>query len=348
MKGIVIGLLFVFQSVAWSTTETVVTIPQNGSLENGLQKALEEAKIRFPNHAFWVGYGIEVMLPEHDTVMGAQHVNIQGTINSGRKGPTLGELITGEPEPRIFVGDNKTVQNRAKQALADLNAAPQKLYPQQVAILFRMPAGAASLNTASDICYSSYSIHFDLESLPLIWVGDGDAQQSLALLEKLYGAEHSRNFKPVLVSAIGMHRPLPEANAFLKSVLASHDSEDVRATAIEALSYVRDAGALNALVQTAKSDPSMEMRTTAIEQLAEWNDPKALAVVREIAETPSTEELQQVAMQALSESNDGLSSVIEIAKHGKNAQTRRMAIEILGDSDDTRARKALIEILEGT
>src|SRR5262249_10816516 len=152
----------------------------------------------FPNHAFWVGYGIEVMLPGHDTVLCARNVNIQGMIRTGRKGPTLGELITGEPSPHLFASENKTVQQKAQEALADLNSDIKRLYPQSVAFLFRMPSGATNLNAASDIAFSSYSLQFDLENLPLIFVGDAEQEQSLELLERLFGTVHSKDHKTAL------------------------------------------------------------------------------------------------------------------------------------------------------
>jgi HEAT repeats len=340
-------LLFLFQTTASPAPETVVTLPQNGSLEKGIQNAFEQAKSRFPNHAFWVSYGIEVLLAEHETIAGSQHLCIRGTMRFNHQGLTLGELVTGERDPHLIASDSKTVQERAQQALAELNAVPKKLCPQSVAILFRMPAGATNLNAASDIAYSSYSLHFEMEGLPVIWVGKAENQQSEALLESLFGMLRSKDLKPILVSAIGMHRPLPAADAFLKNVLTSRETEEIRSEAISALATIKDGAALNTIIQVAKSDQSLETREQALEELSEWNDPKALSVVREIAENGTSEDLQETAMDALSESGDGVSALIQIAKHGKDIRTRRMAIEKLGDSENETARKALIEILEG-
>jgi len=137
--------------------------------------------------------------------------------------------------------------------------------------------------------------------------------------------------------------------ALLTEIAEGHREADVQREATESLGHaapVREArSALERLVRT---HPRHDVRREAIEALSELIPPDSGSVFLEsVVQGDNAADLQIAALEALAEMKGAasLDVILEAARAHPNRQVRRKAIELLGESDDPRARAMLERIL---
>ena len=353
----------------------VVRHPRPGdALGTRVEWARREAAVRGYKKGFWAAYGIERMT-EEDSHIGTFHFGSRET------GLTLGEVIAGKRlVGRLAASQN--IRTTAREALDSLErkAGPAKMIRRDVALLFRFKD--ASRPGPEAVGISDLDIAFDLEGLPLVWLGGAPDDESLSLVRTLYDAGGGEELRKDLVAAAGVHDMPALVIPFLDAVLKSRESDEVRKNAAFWIGQQGGPSALNILRGTARTDPSVEVRKgavfalsqveleAAVDELIElartagngdvrheavfWlgqrASKKAEAALVGFADKDADPEVQEQAVFALSQLPDGqgVEPLIRIARTHPNPHVRTKAIFWLGECDDPRALKVLIEIVKGS
>ena len=171
--------------------------------------------------------------------------------------------------------------------------------------------------------------------------------QAASTLERVVFEDPDGGVQREAVESLGR---LPEALALarLERVLNDHPSDRVRREAVESVAHFPDEVGLPLLIAAAERDPSRAVRREAIEQLARSVTRQAADTLAGIA-SDDRDGLTRHALEALLDMKDGagVQTVIEIARTHPNVTVRKLAIRELGDSDDPRAHRALLDIIKG-
>ncbi len=137
--------------------------------------------------------------------------------------------------------------------------------------------------------------------------------------------------------------------ALLTQIAEEHREADVQREATESLGHaapVREAR--TALERLVRTHPSKQVRREAIDALSELMPQDSGTVFfQSVVQGDNEADLQITALEALSEMKGAaaLDVILEAARAHPNRQVRRKAIELLGESDDPRARAMLERIL---
>jgi HEAT repeat protein len=135
----------------------------------------------------------------------------------------------------------------------------------------------------------------------------------------------------------------------LTQIAERHRESAVQREATESLGHaapVQDARA--ALERLVRTHPRSDVRREAIEALSELIPPDSGSVfLQSVVQGDNDGDLQMAALEALAEMKGAasLDVILETARAHPNRQVRRKAIELLGESDDPRARAMLERIL---
>jgi beta-lactamase regulating signal transducer with metallopeptidase domain/HEAT repeat protein len=147
-------------------------------------------------------------------------------------------------------------------------------------------------------------------------LGEHEDRRIIELLTKIAEGHREPDVQREATESLGHAAPVREARTALERLVRTHPSKDVRREAIETLSELipQDSGAVffGSVVQ-GNNDADLQM--TALEALSDMKGAAALDVI------------------------------LEAARAHPNRQVRRKAIELLGESDDPRARAMLERIL---
>src|SRR5579864_464079 len=224
----------------------------------------------------------------------------------------------------------------------------------------------------------------DFAGLPLYWLEDVKAEQSVDLLAELASkpdGETDSGRKPPqrqAVMAIAMH-DTPAADQALEKLMqrgqplrtrenvafwlgvergkkgadlllkyGKDDPDDgFRRKVTFALSQNKDPEALPGLISMARNDPSPGVRSQAIFWLAQIGGRKEAEQITAAIENDPETEVKKKAVFALSQMHDGsgVPLLISLARTNKNPVVRKQAIFWLGQSHDPRALDFLEEIL---
>jgi hypothetical protein len=337
--------------------QTVVHSPQtSGSLEQQVTWAQNEAKVREYKTGYWIGYNIQRLMEEN---------SFTGTFNSDEKRnhPSLMEIIFGlhkSDSPKYNTG------------------ASHQMVKKDVGILFHF-AGTGS-SSIDEIIVSNLSLHVDLKTDSLIWIGAAENEQSVKFLQQVYGQILSSEIKEDIIAAIGMHEESERAFKFLKDIVESDAQTSLREQAVFWLGQQHNEKALSVLIRAARSDKSEDVRENAIFALSEIDDPssvdtlivlakggndrevrnksmfwlaqkasgKAVKTITAIAEDDDDSEVQKQAVFALSQlsDNESIPALIQIARTHRNPEIRKTAIFWLGQSENQAALEAIVDIIK--
>ena len=245
-------------------------------------------------------------------------------------------------------------------------------------VLARLEAGGVSrVRTFTPEC------DIDATAMPLVWLNDVTADESVAWLVTLVtaspvsGERHDRVGRTAL-SAVALH-DVPAADRALEGFVApgspewlraetafwlghargetgarllarmidTDPSEKVRDKATFGLSVSQSPAALAKLIATARQDRSARVRGRALFWLAQKAGTEAAAVITSaIDEDPETE-VKKKAVFALSQlpKDEGVPKLMEVARNNRNPEVRQQAMFWLGQSHDPRALKFFEDIL---
>lgn len=348
MKRLLSTLFILLASIAFA--QTVMKHPDpTQPLDARWQWAAAQSQKLAGN--YWIAYSFDRTCRENETV---------GTwYGSGTRHPTIAEVLTG-----------------ARQNL-NMDHLTDHMVTKETAVLIEYKKG-----NASPICVqaSDVSLYSDLHGEPLIWLGNADANQSIAFLKEMYSRSNRVDDRREIVSAIGLHKQ-PAATPFLKSVLTEGNNPELRGQAAYWLAAQNDPAILQYLEPILEKETSEEVidealagledidEDTAIKLLIDWSSEKhsmqlrkkaifwlgqqsaelAVKRVKDAAYNDPDIEIEKQALYGIADMDDakGIPELIEIARTHRNPEIRKAAIYMLGDSGDPRARAALIDIASG-
>jgi HEAT repeat protein len=374
------GVLFLIATVglvgaaAFGISQEVVRPPQpGGDLAARMEWAFGEASRRSFGDGSWIGYSIRRLMGDRSSI---------GSFNRrSASRPTLKEVISGLNAEDSPARADATVKERARQVLDDMDkeGRPEKKVWKDVAILMRYEKAAETGPVRVEL--SNLELRFDLEGLPLFWLGEANDRESLDWLEKTLRAAQEEEVKEQLLAAVGIHQDPALTVPILASVLESREPDDLRRNATFWLSQQNDKKAYELLLETAKKDRSREVREGAIFGISQMEleesvdalinlaksgddehvrhqaifwlgqkaSTKATAALKSMAYEGGDTRIQEQAVFALSQlpGKEGIEDLIKVAKTHPNVEVRKKAIFWLGETGDPRALEVLVEIIKG-
>jgi HEAT repeat protein len=141
---------------------------------------------------------------------------------------------------------------------------------------------------------------FVFENRPVYWLGNVDANQSIASLEKAMRADaQSRELARGALRAIAVHDN-PRSISFLKEVAAKDSDLEVQRSAVSNLSRVKTQEGLNALIDLYDGAASDTLKDEIIAGIARTESRKAMDKLQEIAKNDANPKMRQRAIRRLS------------------------------------------------
>jgi hypothetical protein len=150
----------------------------------------------------------------------------------------------------------------------------------QVALLFRLGGGGDAVPRVMKIRTPREPA--DLDDVPLVWLGSAPDAESLSLLRTLY-APAGPEVRREMAAAASLHGRGEPALEFVRTVLASDPSPEVRAEAVYWLQHQGTPGALDLMERTARGDASPKVREEAVTGLARTATPEAWRRLQKLA-----------------------------------------------------------------
>jgi hypothetical protein len=278
---------------AWAATATAAGPPPsivNARVETRSGAGGLEAAVRAASTAgdpVWVGYAVPMDRPQSmccwTSLAGIDQTRGPGCRLEGRNGSfTMGSRTRKE----------------------DLEADRTML------VLVRRQAGATTRVRAL-----SWSCAIDAGGLPLVWLDDVRAEDSVRFLDGV-------------MRGAGTQR---EAMDSAMIALATH----------------AEPSAADALVAAGRQDRSGEVRSQALFWLSQKAGRRALEVISDAVEKDPESEVRQQAVFALSQlpPNEGVPRLIELARSHRDPHVRERAMFWLGQSGDDRALAFFEQVL---
>lgn len=260
----------------------------------------------------WVGWGIE----RTDTTLIMSDTGTE--VPGGRYGTSLSERLGVPPEP-------------GSRRVGFLFALPPAADGEEEIVATRLRTLIAPLN---------------LGDARLIWLGEADHDESVALLESIFSRVRSVEVRTEFGPMVAVHQDADATLPVLREILTGEHPDAVRAEALSWIGYrMEDRRVADLVVEVLRDrpsrllldeglgaldlagDPSVEIRDLLFELLAEHPDPIGRALVAE-----SIEPLRDPrAVEAL----------VAAASDDPSPGVRMEAVDALSDSRAPGARTAL-------
>ena len=229
------------------------------------------------DHGCWVGYSIQHHMGKKSFI---------GTFRSdwGRHKATLEELLTGlHRAPGV---DEESAglpfQTEGTTTLDDEEKEEGQVI-KEVGLLFHVGADGA----IDELRASNLSLPFDFAGGPLLWLGTADHHESESFIESLYGETKNTELKKSLIMALGIHEGSKEAFDFLKAILLSSESTDIREDAAFWLGQTGTDDARNVLLSAAQNDRSESVREKAVFSISQMRGLASVEAIITIAKLPA-------------------------------------------------------------
>ncbi len=374
-KRIVLPLLLATALAAHELPREVLRHPNPGEpLAARYSWAVRESGARKYGTGYWIGYAVQKRMGEGSSI---------GSFEHGGRSPqlTLEEILAGKKLENARAASAESVRATAREVLEDLEKrtkAEKKVW-KDVALLFRYGSGNPSM--PEKIGMSNLDLVFDLEGLPLIWLGGAKDEESLAWIGQSYdSAPANGGLRKHLIAAAGIHGSPGLVVPFLDRILKGKDPDRLRKDAAFWMGQQNDPAGLRILSRTARNDKAAEVRESAVFAISEvgleeavddlidlartaeerdvrreaifWlgqrASKKSAAALEKFAVSDADSKVQEQALFALSElpGNDGVEPLIKIAKTHPDPRIRKKAVFWLGESGDPRALEALVAIVK--
>jgi HEAT repeats len=242
--------------------------------------------------------------------------------------------------------------------------------PRNIAVLFR-----AQYQRIMKILAVSEGCTLEAGGLPLVWLTDVKAAESVALLSEYvrdaeFEEHQGTSVGHAALAAIAMHadtaadralesfgqpeqhEALRRQTAFwlgevrgkvglvtLQKMAKNDPSAEVRAHVAFGLSVSREPGALDEMIRMAKDDESAHERGQALFWLAQKAGQKAVGTITGAIENDPDTEVKKKAVFALSQlpKDEGVPKLILVAQTNRSPAVRKQAMFWLGQSNDPRA-----------
>jgi hypothetical protein len=138
------------------------------------------------------------------------------------------------------------------------------------------------------------------ENRPVYWLGNADANQSIAVIEKAMNAgRENRELARGAMRAIAVHSS-PRSIALLREIAAKDSDLDLQKSAVSNLGRVKTGDGLNALIELYDGASSDSLKEEIISAIARNDSRKAADKLAEIARTDPNPKMRQRAIRGLS------------------------------------------------
>lgn len=296
--------------------EAPATAIQSGpTLDARWARALEGVATRSGDGLVWVGWSVR--RPEEAVIMSDAGVEV----TPGRGGSPLRE-----------------------RAGLDMDSARRR-----VALLFAFPTGQGDEGRIVATRLRSLWAPMKLGNAPLIWLGEAEDAESIALLERIFARVRSPDVGTEFGPMVAIHADTGVALPVLRRIVRGDLPEEVRAEAIAWIGYqVPDPEVTEVVAEVLGREPSYAILDEAlgalvpaeiirrglldrlVDLLRDHPDPQARALVAEALEAYD----HPVAVSALEAA----------ARHDPAAVVRLEAVDALADSGEPGAEQALARI----
>jgi beta-lactamase regulating signal transducer with metallopeptidase domain/HEAT repeat protein len=214
----------------------------------------------------------------------------------------------------------------------------------------------------------------DLRAEAAEWIGYHPIARSIAALDRIARGDRVSRVRQEAAEALG-DVAMPEAAPVLIALARELDDRDARKEAVEALGERSEPAAQDALASIARQDADVDVQREAVETLGDLKDKNGLAILIDLARThpdvavrreavetigdvEPTDEIaallkrlaladddagvQEEAIDALARLDraETLTTLVEIAQTHHRRDTRRQAVEALGDRASGRDGRA--------
>jgi HEAT repeat protein len=216
--------------------------------------------------------------------------------------------------------------------------------PDDVALLYGFDRG----RSLAGMQIASLTMAIDLAQQPLFWLGPANDDESVFLVQQLYGDATNTRAKDYLTIALGIHEDGAMVVPLLAQRLQSNEHDDVRETAVEWLAYHPRADALSAITRAARSDRSPDIRAEAAEALGDMDFSAATDSLIVLASELRDTDARSEAVEGLGQKqNDprAVAALARIARNDPQGDIQREAVESLGETRSPDAQRELRAIL---
>lgn len=326
-----ISLLLFALGLLWTAQSRQVVDNQNpsASLTQRWEKAVETAKQKDGQRGFWIGYNIERLMEEDSFV---------GNFPRNKNIPSLEEVVFGKrltPEPIVSSQEKKS-----------------RLINKKVAVLFGFEPGT---NQVAQVQVHNLSLSVDLKDRPLIWLGEAEGGESLALLRQQYEFTHLASVKEGLLSAVALHKDAGTVASFFRRALDQSEQESVRAKAAYWLSVKVDAWLdqpedaniyLGLLLESALRDRSSEVREQTLSGIGQMDLSNATETLINIIGNESDAKVREEAILWLAQrpSENVLKILQSFVAQNANAELQKQVIIGFWHMPNQQGIPSLIEI----
>jgi HEAT repeat protein len=290
--------------------------------------AVEQSGQASLKKGYWIGYSIERLMEENSTI-GSMHIK-NGRVYRG-PGKSLSELIHGIEMP-LEVSTHSEAKSERKVM-------------KEVGIFFGYTYGNHDLIKIHE---STFSLSVDFKGLPLLWLGEADDEQSLALIEQLYRKASASNVKEDLIAAAGLHGETTRRRTFLTGILTSDETANIRKQAAFWLGQSDDPEALRILRQTAKADRSIEVRKQAVFAMSQMHLTEADDALFELARDQNEREVCKEAIFWLAQKGSERAAAFlkETIYKGTDTEIQKHAVFALTQLPHKQGTPVLLDLAE--
>ena len=179
-------------------------------------------------------------------------------------------------------------------------------------------------------------------------VSDG---KGLPVLMEIARTHQDKALRKKAIFWLGEHAETDEILQALRDFAMNEPDAEIANQAVFSLSEAPDGKGMGTLREIAKNHPNAEVRKKAVYWIGDnAQSEDDIAFLMSVSEQDPDPEIRDHAVFAIAEADDslGLPMLIQIAKTHKNISVRKKAIFWLGESEDPRAREALMEIISAS
>ncbi len=330
-----------------AAAQTLLQPSPSGPIAERVAWARGEAKANRWEKGFWLGFGVRRLMGEHSS-MGwhpwgdaGTHITLDDMIN-GRKTPLERKVANDQAARGTAASMPGLVRSFEAARRGD---EPERPAMREIGILLRLTSRPESF--PADIRVSNLDLPFDLEELPLVWVGMATDPESLAFLIPLYARASAEEDKRSILWAIGLHRHPALVVPFVERILAGKETDEIRAEAAACLGEQNDPKALDLLLKTIKADPSHEVRERAVEGLVEMDLPAATEALISFAVNSAEGSVRSKAVQGLAEkATDATVKMLEkISAGDRDPKIQKEAIRAIAELPKRSGLPLLVKLV---
>ena len=188
----------------------------------------------------------------------------------------------------------------------------------------------------------------DLRASAAEWLGYHPDPAALTALARAARQDRSSRVRAEAAESVG-DVDLPAASDTLIALARTLQDHAARMEAVESLGERQEEQALEALRDLVRSDPSVEVQQKAVETLGDRHEEGATQLLKQTAESHPRRDVRLQALETVADAappEEAMAFLDQVAQQDASVDIQRAAVEALGDIDDPRARRLLLEIAQ--